>query len=174
MDDKALLISKYALDCQPYDRRFLANENITWETCELRKWLNNDFIRLAFSPGEKEIIPVMTVAADRNLRYRSPYLGKETKDQVFLLSSAEASKYFSSDSTRQCKATAYAVANGAESTNGNSCWWLRTPCKDKGFFSFVRYDGDIYNLGYGCSHASFAVRPALWIDLNAEIEILRI
>lgn len=37
-DNKSLIISKYALDCQPYNER---KENVTWETCTLRKWLNN-------------------------------------------------------------------------------------------------------------------------------------
>ena len=40
-DGKALIISKYALDCKPYNTGLTG---ATWETCTLRKWLNNNFI----------------------------------------------------------------------------------------------------------------------------------
>ena len=43
-DGKALVISKYALDCKPYNT---SSTNVTWETCSLRNWLNNDFINLS-------------------------------------------------------------------------------------------------------------------------------
>lgn len=49
-DGKALVISKYALDCKPYNT---SSTNVTWETCSLRNWLNNDFINSAFSATEK-------------------------------------------------------------------------------------------------------------------------
>lgn len=49
---KILVISKEALDCKPY-----SYTNVTWETCTLRKWLNNDFINAAFSADERTMIP---------------------------------------------------------------------------------------------------------------------
>ncbi len=40
-EDRALLISRYALDCRPYhsDRA-----SVTWEFCSLRKRLNETFV----------------------------------------------------------------------------------------------------------------------------------
>lgn len=163
-DGKALVISKYALDCKQYNTSYT---DVTWETCTLRKWLNNDFIDAAFSADEKAMIPTVTVSADKNPEY-STNPGNATQDQVFLLSITEANKYFSSDSARQCEPTDFAVANGAwESDSGNCWWWLRSPGDTQYAAADVYYDGDVYEHGYGVSNDSNAVRPALWIDLNS-------
>ena len=162
-DGKALVISKYALDCQPYNTSYT---DVTWKTCTLRKWLNNDFINAAFSADEKAMIPTVTVSADNNPDY-STNPGNATQDQVFLLSITEVNKYFSSDGTRKCKPTNYAVANGAyvNSSNGNCYWWLRSP--GEYYPARVNYVGDVCESGYGVGIVNYAVRPALWIDLNS-------
>ena len=159
---KILVISKEALDCKPYNT---SCTDVTWETCTLRKWLNNDFINAAFSADERTMIPTVTVSADKNPDY-STNPGNATQDQVFLLSITEVNKYFSSDSARQCKPTDYAVANGAWDS-GNCWWWLRSP-------GYTQYSAaDVYDGGYvieggnSVSSAYIAVRPALWIDLNS-------
>ncbi|MBQ3072557.1 MAG: TIR domain-containing protein [Oscillospiraceae bacterium] len=163
-ENKALVISKYALDCQQYNT---SSTYVTWETCSLRKWLNNDFINAAFSKEEKALIPTVTVPADINPDYYT-YPGKATQDQVFLLSIAEANKYFGSDSARQCRPTDYTVANGAyvNSDNGNCWWWLRSPGVSQRSAANVRCGGDVYEYGSSVSHVNNAVRPALWIDLS--------
>lgn len=163
-DGKALVISKYALDCKQYNTSYT---DVTWETCTLRKWLNNDFIDAAFSADEKAMIPTVTVSADKNPEY-STNPGNATQDQVFLLSITEANKYFSSDSARQCEPTDFAVANGAwESDSGNCWWWLRSPGGSQYGAAYVDLGGDVYVGGYGVSSDNYAVRPALWIDLNS-------
>ena len=51
-DDRILVISQYALDCQPYNKK---NESVIWETCSLRSWLNDIFLELKGSyRGDKE------------------------------------------------------------------------------------------------------------------------
>jgi len=165
-DGKALVISKYALDCKPYNTSYT---DVTWETCTLRKWLNNDFINAAFSAEEKAIIPTVTVSSDKNPEY-STNPGNATQDQVFLLSITEANKYFSSDSARQCEPTDFAVANGAwENDSGNCFWWLRSPGYTQDNAAYVFPDADVYEVGLYVYHAHNAVRPALWIDLNSEL-----
>lgn len=164
-DGKALVISKYALDCKPYNASYT---DVTWETCTLRKWLNKEFINAAFSADEKAMIPTVTVPADKNPDY-STNPGNATQDQVFLLSIAEANKYCSSDSARRCEPTDYAVANGAwESDSGNCWWWLRSPGYVQNFAAIVYDCGDVnfYDYYY-LSINDIAVRPALWIDLNS-------
>ena len=161
---KILVISKEALDCKPYNTSYT---DVTWETCTLRKWLNNDFINAAFSADERTMIPTVTVSADKNPDY-STNPGNATQDQVFLLSITEANKYFSSDSARQCKPTDYAVANGAwESDSGNCWWWLRSPGLTQLLAASVYDDGDVTEFGRSVDHDDCAVRPALWIDLNS-------
>ena len=159
-DGKALVVSKYALDCKQYNT---SNTDVTWETCTLRKWLNNDFINAAFSSYEKAMIPTVTVSADKN----STNPGNATQDQVFLLSITEANKYFGSDSARQCKPTDYAVANGAwESDSGNFCWWwLRSPGVTQSSAAYVFSGGGVTESGDGVIGTS-AVRPAMWISIK--------
>lgn len=166
---KALLISKYALDCQKYNT---TDTSVTWETCTLRKWLNGAFISNAFSHEEQAMILSTTVSADKNRLY-STDPGNNTKDRVFLLSTTEAGKYFSSDSTRQCQGTAYCFAQGGDQDSDGRCsWWLRSPD------DFSRDCVSIVN-NYGVAgckpyHVTrrlpfsddITVRPALWINLE--------
>ncbi len=170
-DGKALVISKYALDCQQYNTSYTS---VTWETCTLRNWLNDDFINTAFSDAEQSCIPTVTVSADRNPEYDTNP-GSATKDKVFLLSITEVNKYFGSDSARECEATAYAEAQGAD--NGNCWWWLRSPGRDRNLAAGVNRGGDVGEYGSFVGYhrtedgyifyGSNAVRPALWIDLNS-------
>lgn len=161
---KILVVSKYALDCKPYNTSYI---DVTWETCTLRKWLNNDFINAAFSADEKVMIPTVTVSADKNF-YNSTNPGNATQDQVFLLSITEVNKYFSSNSARQCKPTNYAVSGGAcvNSSNGNCWWWLRSPGLVQDYAALVFTEGEVVESGCDVDD-DFAVRPALWIDLNS-------
>ena len=163
-DGKALVVSKYALDCKQYNT---SNANVTWETCTLRKWLNTDFINSAFSSDEKAKIPTVTVSADKNPGY-SANPGNATQDQVFLLSITEANKYFNSNGARQCEPTDYAVANGAwESDSGNSCWWwLRSPGVTQYSAAYVFCGGGVTESGDGVDIGTSAVRPALWISIK--------
>ena len=81
-DGKALVISKYALDCKQYNTSYT---DVTWETSTLRKWLNNDFYNTACSETEKTYLQNPLKA---NLCYPSvdEYNCATTKDKVFLLS----------------------------------------------------------------------------------------
>lgn len=161
--EKALLISKYALDCKPYNTTYTS---VTWETCSLRKWLNDEFVYSAFSESERAMISTVTVSADKNPNY-STDTGNATKDKVFLLSISEANECFSSDDARKCKCTAYAEANGAYVYNNYCWWWLRSPGYDQTYaanvydYGYVDVDGNDVDDDYN------AVRPALWINLNS-------
>ena len=146
----------------------------------MRQWLNNDFTNEAFSFMEQTLIATMRVSADNNPEFDTTP-GNETHDEVFLLSSYEAERYFSSSSERICYPTDYAIECGATKrginfNNGSvSCsWWLRTPGTVSWFASYVLGDGEIDNKGISTKpgdgryvdRGSIAVRPALWIDLD--------
>lgn len=165
-DGKALIISKYALNCQKYHESY---ESVTWEICELRSWLNGSFFDAAFSTIEKAIIPTVTVSADKNPVY-STNPGYSTQDKVFLLSIQEATKYFSSSEYRRCKPTAYAVANGVikNSASGNCSWWLRSPGHNKDYCAAVvsRNTSGVSVSGIAVNSESIAIRPAIWIDIT--------
>ena len=162
-NDRILVISRYALDCQQYNTSFTS---VTWETCSLRKWLNGTFLNAAFSESERAMIPSVTVSADKNTIY-STSPGNSTTDQVFLLSIKEVNKYFSSDSVRLCQGTAYCFAQGAnKASHGNCWWWLRSPGFDSYYASYVQYYGSVGNYCCLVDNDVGAVRPAMWISFD--------
>ena len=162
-ENRILVISSYALDCQQYNTAYTS---VTWETCSLRKWLNGTFLNAAFSEEERAMIPSMTVSADKNPSY-STSPGNSTTDQVFLLSITEANKYFSSDEARKCAPTAYAKAQGCYANNGNCWWWLRSPGYDSHNAANVSSGGSVNESGRNVNIDNSAVRPALWVNLGS-------
>ena len=168
-NNRVLVISDKALDCQTYNSSITS---VTWETCTLRKWLNNDFINAAFSDDEKAMIPTVTVSADKNPQYDTDP-GNATKDKVFLLNIVEAEKYFTSDEARKCVPTEYAISNGAWTSDSDTkggkatCWWwLRSPGFDQISAVCVNLDGSVFRFGYRVRSDVSAVRPALWISID--------
>ena len=158
---KALLISKYALDCKPYNQN---NCNITWEECTLRKWINSDFINNAFSEEEQQII-ILTKNDTRN--------SKTTEDKVFLLSIEEAQKYFKNDEERKCTPTPYAKLHNAWSSDDNFCyWWLRSPVGFQGGAASVYSDGGVDYVGFSVGNDGSAVRVAMWVD-SSKLKIVK-
>ena len=168
-DNKILVISDKALDCKPYNQ---SRDYVTWETCSLRKWLNNDFINSAFSDDEKAMIPTVTVSADKNPEYDTDP-GNATQDQVFLLSIVEARKYFASSEARMCVPTAYAIFNGLYTSSryskdgeGTCLWWLRSPGYNQISAARVNNDGSVDEYSYDVDCDNYAVRPAMWITID--------
>ena len=141
-------------------------ENITWEDCDLRKWLNRDFLKSAFSNEESERILVSELKNDNNPRYPGKTGGNATKDRIFCLSIAEALHYFSSDKDRQCRPTAYARKHGADVYNDCCYWWLRSPGYDQGSAALVYAGGALGLGGLGVHIDDDVVRPALRIICN--------
>ena len=159
------MISEKALDCLSYNRYY---KDVTWETCTLRVWLNDEFLNAAFSEKEQEKIPTVTVSADMNTsRYSNAVSGNSTRDRVFLLSIPETEKYFSSQIQRSCRPSAQAEENGCRVyDNGNCLWWLRTPGEKQHDAAGVDDLGRIID-DWRVSSDAVAVRPAIWIDLGA-------
>ena len=161
--NKLLVISKHALDCQPYNT---TDRTVTWEKCTLRTWLNNDFINSAFSNEEKSLIPTVTVYADKNSTY-STDSGNNTLDQVFLLSIPQANDYFS-DGEGKCPPSRYAKSRGVNPLL--YFYWLRTPGATQNYAA-VRFCGGtavdtVEEDGLPVNSDKVAVRPAMWIDLS--------
>ena len=167
--DKLLVISRYALDSQKYNREY---KNVTWETCSLRNWLNTSFLNNAFSAEEQAMIQYTTVEADENPFYNTP-AGNDTIDQVFLLSYSEVCKYFANDEQRICVPSLYTKMNlgayGTQRIGGrDTCAWLvRTPGSSPTHIAAVNFDGTIRE-NYGVVDAHYAVRPAMWITLDSQ------
>ena len=145
------LISKYVLDCQQFNPTYSGS---SWDSCSLKKWLNEAFVEDAFTSEETEKI-----------------------DKTFLLSTEEVEKCFTTKSERMCEATAYANAQGADDKKRyskyreNCWWWLRSRGKygNEVFndsTAFVLDDGTVDTFGDGVTD-KIGVRPALWINLDS-------
>ncbi len=157
---RTLLLSAYGIDIKPYNKKW---EDVTWETCTLRKWLNEDFYNDAFTEEEKKRICLTKVENPDNPRYGTKG-GNDTEDRVFLLSINEAEKYLTGKMQRRLIRTPF-----TEARYGYSCWWLRSPGYDSDSDASGYDDGDFNVLTYTV-HRSLAVCPALWIDLESETE----
>lgn len=169
-NNRILVISDKALDCQPYNT---LDANVTWETCSLRKWLNGTFLNAAFGSTEQAMIADTSVSADKNPKC-STDPGNATTDKVFLLSINEVNQYFGSDEAQKCVPTAYAIANGAMTSDifskdtkdgaATCSWWLRSPGRDQLRAAYISYfGGGGFDSGSPVSNDIACVRPALWI-----------
>ncbi len=139
-----------------------------WENCDLRKWLNGEFFRNAFTAAEQKKIAVTKLANDSNAKYGT-FGGNSTEDRVFCLSLAEAGSLFKNDEARKCVLTPYAVGKGAYSDliDGRGCcyWWLRSPGDSQLYASGVAPCGILGPCGLYVDYDGLAVRPALWVNL---------
>ena len=179
--NKALLISRYGLDAQPYNREFT---DITWEKCTLRTWLNGTFLNKAFTAQEQEGILVTDVDNSASQGYSGwgTSGGNNTRDKVFLLSYAEANKYFgvqhwsvsgAGDNMKsRILPTSYSKKQGAfsyQTIDGKygGWWWLRSPGSDQRYAAFVNTAGSFDDLVVNDDRT--VVRPALWVNLESDI-----
>ena len=161
--NKILVISEYALDCQMFNSSL---NDVTWESCSVRRWLNDTFYNAAFSEDEKQLISAVNVPADRNPDYVVDP-GNATKDKVFLLSVREANRYFGTAEERQCKATTYTSGFDINENDSGYCWWwLRSPGHSASYTASIRIDGTVCSTGNYVINSGIAIRPALWIDLS--------
>ena len=156
-NNKVFVISRYGLDAKRFD-----DDSNDWESSEIRQWLNGDFYNKVFTEKEKKYISPSNLS------------DVGTSDNVFLLSKEEAETYFANDEERKCKATDYAVKNGAfvydgsyggEAGAGYSFWWLRSPDPNDGNYVYYVDDGGFIGHYYYVSDDSNLARPALWINL---------
>ena len=178
--NKALLISRYGLDAQPYNKY---NASVTWETCTLRTWLNGRFYIKAFSSAEQAAILTTNVDNSKSQCYSgwNTSGGNNTQDKVFLLSYAEANKYFgvtydnSSNTKSRVAPTAYAIAHGAWTSSSDKTadsvnagwWWLRSPGSYQSFAARVSTAGSCGSNSVSYDYGS--VRPALWVNIETDI-----
>lgn len=158
--DKALIISKDAVDAIPYNTE---EESTNWEKSSIRAWLNDDFYSEAFSTSEQAKIVTTTITNNGNSKCGVVGSG-ETNDKIFLLSIDEAEQLFSSDDGRLCKPTDFAKSNGALYDESECCWWwLRTPGYKESYAATVSYYGFIKSGGNAVNDSSGCVRPVMWI-----------
>ena len=166
--EELFLLSKYALDFQPYNT---AKENVTWETCSLREWLNNNFYDEAFSSDEKERIYKIKVHTGDNSKYGTSG-GNDTEDKLFLINTNEYESLREAD--KKCYMTEYAKQrthnNDPEwyeqiiNKFGGACgWWLLSPGYNSSCAVCVTGSGSVIPDGRRVQDNNVGIRPAMWI-----------
>ncbi len=168
-DGRVLLLSKYVLFNARYNEK---KEDVTWETCTLRKLLNEEFINDAFSPAERLLIARTYLENEANpISSKSNTVGgKATRDRIFILSYGDflsiarsmddGLDLFSLDA----RPTDYAYRHGVYRNPDylTASYWCRTPGMAQSTVVFVDPEGTPLHT-MRVDQAGFGVRPALWI-----------
>ncbi|MBQ8281078.1 MAG: hypothetical protein IJZ25_01580 [Lachnospiraceae bacterium] len=172
-DDKMLVITRYIIDSHRYNIR----EDTTWETSEMREWLNGEVLEETFTEEERERILSSELENPDNPDSLVEG-GNATIDYIFLLSTEEVIEYFEKPSDAKAYKTAYVVdkmvfindENQEKLDNGEKLaagWTLRTPGLDSMHVSGAYSYGSLLNTsGNEVSNNSNNIRPAMWITIE--------
>ena len=168
--DEALLLSRDVLDYRTnHDED---GKSFTWETSDIREWLNTDFYNAAFSDKYKARIALHENETQDNPVYGTSG-GNNTTDRCFLLSVEEVETYLPAEEKRIAEYTnAVQKRDFADSDADDKAigWMLRSPGNDpavaSGNQSFldVESDGAFYYHTDGFHYSG--VRPALWANVT--------
>ncbi|MBR5067691.1 MAG: hypothetical protein IKX08_08580, partial [Lachnospiraceae bacterium] len=193
-DWTVLVVSKYALDYQPYNT---SRTDTTWEKSSIRKWLNNDFCNAAFTKSELNSIPTVTHENKDNKKYGTKG-GNSTEDKIFLLSLDDLTyagmynAYFSGleqglGEKMICEPTKYAISKGAsvrtftssDYTDPYSKYYPNSAIGKKGTYWWLRDSGSTSKDALYCDDYGFfggaisnyvdinyAVRPAMYLSYH--------
>lgn len=142
-EGRTLLLCERSVAELPYHGEML---EVSWENCALRRWLNDVFLPLSFTPAEQERILTTAVKTPDNPNFGSSG-GAMTEDRLFLLSAEEVSSLLADDTDRSL----------------GSWWWLRSPGFDNSFAATVTPSGAVVRIGSFVDSDDYAVRPALWM-----------
>ncbi len=140
---KSLLVSKKILMVMTYNDR----NNSSWGSSNIKRWLNGDFYKNAFSDGEKKLI------------------SKNNNGNVFILSKDEMEKYFSSRFDREFNVTVY--ASSLKKYRSYTETWTRTPKKPSpGYPALVTYSTRTGTIEDCSVDDEGGILPAIWVKNN--------
>ena len=162
-------------------------ENVTWETCTMRSWLNgydaaytdDNFLDAAFSDREQAAIAVTNVINYDNEEYdpgsgNFTDGGNDTTDRVFLLSIMDLYNrvYFPPKTSDLSTNTVYVADGGKLRSYMNPAgeadrWWLRSPGFTQKEAAFMEDLGGSVPEGNPVDNRNTAVRPAFNLNLSS-------
>ena len=150
-DDRALLVSKYALFSSYFYQR---HQKCSYLNSDIRKLLNDDFLYIVFR--KKELEHIMT--------------NEFTEDKAFLLSKEEVSKYLPSDEMRKLTLLEMSVKMNENNIYKDKSywWWLRSEDVNQEllYVPVVEATGSINEDGIEVNRSNVMIRPAIWVDLK--------
>lgn len=141
--DKALLVKAMPINGFAYHEK---DEDVTWEKCSLREYLNNEFLQETFNDSMIASILNTKITVSDNRKYGTTG-GNTTTDKIFLLNAKQFNKYSDilSNYLRDC--------------------WLINPGNSQSAAQFVSY-GEIMDDGYNVTNTTIHIRPALWVTVE--------
>ena len=189
--NSAILISKYILDCYPFNG---FHQNVTWETSSLRNHMNTAMLEEMFDDKELACILPTYLLNSKNV-FNGAYSGEPTSDFLFIPGIDEMLAYFSNDyfvneakineltrpnTKRMCYATPYAINRGVRVTGqndkypGTANYFLRTTGLNGRriwfgdvfadyYQSFVSENGSVKPDGTGVNSIDDGIRPMVQI-----------
>ena len=167
----SLLLNAKVLEKRAYN---ITDEEVTWEICSLRDYLNNEFLD-SFNPEERSKITHWENINDDNPWFDAKG-GSNTTDMVFLLSLDEVVKYFGDsgqlrDNPPSIKMwlndPGYNKSRIAfDEKNTAVVWWLRSPGDTNRSAAAVMGNGFITPSGFAVSNDEGGVRPAMWVNMT--------
>ena len=155
--DQRLLITAQVIDAVRYNNVW---EETSWKSSTLRAWLNDAFLKEAFTEEERKRI-VAKERYDKN--------GIETSDRVFIMNIQELHEYFNSMEDRKTGATPYAKAQGVYEYQDTVWWWVSDAGESENgeerpfYAAYVNCLGDILENGMLVFNSDFGIRPAIWV-----------
>jgi len=156
-DEKMLLLSENVIELGRYHDTF---EKVTWQTSDVRRYLNSDFYD-RFSPKEQSLI---------------------SDEKIFLLSIEETVKYLGDSGQLRAPEVKFYIddiyndARKATLADGTPTrWLLRTPGSTNDFVSVVMVDGRVSVTGDFVNRVStelfnVGIRPAMWVKKEVSDE----
>ncbi len=174
--DRLLLISEKILAAKRYHNQ---NRSVQWASCDLRKWMNGEFLEKAFSPADVPLIHRTVLTNPDSTPYQTPG-GGNTEDRIFALSVPEAVAYFCKEGEKPWQMMNYQGYRVYDSdiraravwnlpVKGFPDWWLRTPGMEDTLAAMVtcwRREENIQMAGTAVYKDEVGARMALWLDLG--------
>ena len=158
------LLSESVLDTGLYDSEY---KDITWAECDLRTWLNNDFLNKAFTENERLIIAKTRLKTGGNT-VSGAKGGADTEDRIFAMSHEDLMRIANTGAevnvfSMYAYPTRKAIANGVETASyGTASWWLRTPGTNQRGVTVCDPKGEpIYSKRP--NYEGIGIRPCMWI-----------
>ena len=121
---------------------------VMWSNCELRKWLNRDFINEAFSLQERMRITLHKSKNNVDERWDAGN-GPDTTDKIYIFNRRELDEYLPDPADRAI----------------GEWWWLRGHGCSNLNQQAVYEDGTVYLDGISSYSVGVGVRPVMWVQL---------
>lgn len=172
----AYLLSDRILDAGKF---YAGAEGSTWETSDLRNWLNSTFYDAAFNNKEKAVIQVQTLANGK-IEIAGESITYPTKDKVFVpsyqdmhiteyqLSYGQDYGDYTKTLSRMASNTAYTAQKPGmyASTTCSDNWWLRDTTYEEQYAAYVTSTGAIEVSNSIPVNVTQGIRPAIYVDLS--------